>query len=159
MLAHSLGSCFCHLTKMSAQAAGNYWDNEGVCYSQSCHKQSRSSKRHSSKCTAIAVGSKIETLLSFFFVRTIAMEIFLRLSEIQMNLGMSVIKTQEALIIKIAHKTVNNTMFMFLLLDVNSNCYCGHLGMEKKERKVEQFRRKVFGCNQTWTQALTSNDR
>lgn len=62
------------------------------------------------------------------------MEIFLHLfGDSQMNLGMSVIKTQEALI-KIAHKTVNNTMFMLLLLAVNSNCYCGHLGKETREK-------------------------
>lgn len=44
-------------------------------------------------------------------------------------------KTKEALIIKIAHKTTNNTIFMLLLLVVNSNCYCGHLMMRKVSRK------------------------
>lgn len=40
-------------------------------------------------------------------------------------------KTQEALIIKIAHKIVNNKMLILLLLVVNSNCYCGHLNRER----------------------------
>lgn len=48
------------------------------------------------------------------------------------------VETQEALIIKIAHKTVNNKMLMMPLLllkfpFVNSNCYCGHLKGEKEE--------------------------
>jgi hypothetical protein len=53
---------------------------------------------------------------------------------VQMNLDISVKKTQEALIIKIAHKTVNNTIFMLLVV-VNSNCYCGHLRMHRKKEK------------------------
>lgn len=40
--------------------------------------------------------------------------------------------TQEALIIKIAHKTAINKMPLLLLTLVNSNCYCGHLEGEKK---------------------------
>lgn len=102
-------------------------------------------RRQTPECTAIAVGNKIETLLSFSFCsRAIVMEIFLRLSEIQgMNLGMSVIKTQEALIIKIAHKTVSNTIFMLLLLVVNSNCYCGHL--RRRDDKVELVQMSRLG--------------
>lgn len=38
---------------------------------------------------------------------------------------MSVTKTQEALIIKIAHNNVNNKILV--LLSVNLVCYCGHL--------------------------------
>lgn len=69
------------------------------------------------------------------------------LDGVQMNLGISVRKTQEALIIKIAHKTVNNTIFMLLWLNVNSNCYCGHLRMEKKKKKfyMRKFSEKL--CN------------
>lgn len=49
--------------------------------------------------------------------------------------GISVKKTQVALIIKIAHKTVNNDIFMLLLLVVNSNCYCGHLRARVKQEE------------------------
>jgi hypothetical protein len=57
-----------------------------------------------------------------------------------MRLGIFGIKTQEALIIKIAQKTVNNNMPMMPLLAlVNSHCYCGHLN-GKNEMKKEKKR-------------------
>lgn len=58
--------------------------------------------------------------------------------QIQMILKSLDVETQEALIIKIAHKTVNNKMLMMPLLllpFVNSNCYCGHLVDEKEKEE------------------------
>lgn len=58
---------------------------------------------------------------------------------LQMKLGSSVKKTQEALIIRIAHKTINNEKFMLLLLVVNSNCYCGHLRIKNEAGLKSKF--------------------
>lgn len=91
--------------------------------------------------TAIAVGNIIEMFESISRSRAFfGLADFLHFSSsdglrVQMNLVNSVRKTQEALIIKIAHKTVSNTIFMLLLLVVNSNCYCGHL--RRRDDKVE----------------------
>lgn len=58
---------------------------------------------------------------------------------LQTKLGSSVKKTQEALIIRIAHKTINNEKFMLLLLVVNSNCYCGHLRIKNEAGLKSNF--------------------
>lgn len=58
---------------------------------------------------------------------------------LQMKLGSSAKRTQEALIIRIAHKTINNEKFMLLLLVVNSNCYCGHLRIKNEAGLKSKF--------------------